>query len=608
MIQSIDPSGLGAITSGSTLQTLINNQNAVLGDLARSGFQGLLKGISAAGAVQQVFAALNSVYADMQAASAQAAKDPFVSADSSMQTAATNAVEQGLLNQQNAEFKAIDQAGTAASQAEAGTQDKTPENQAGAQVVAANNELANVEANIKAGKLQNVVSDTQTAIADANAALKAAQSALANAPSSEKAAAQAVVNAAQGTLDAANKLLPVSQHAAIANGQATPQIYDLGNGYSATTWGNTGYWSLVDPKGNGILVAADGSVSNLDGSSQWQFQTTSTFVLPDDTKITVVPGSSGTNVEFVRGKHHVEFDGLGKGTPQIVGPDENGRNVDAAQNDGYIFNLGSDAGQWTLNGFNIANGSTVATQPFTNELKLDPTAIPISPDLVAYLATQGVTLQSYANDGKYNDTELFSGAIGVIKSADALTNSFNTILQASTLANKTMLDLTVFLQQLQVKQGQKNQQRAQEELQNEPTDQQQIATFRQRLDTAQRLLTANANTLQPQTISSTGPAPIVLNVTTPTVDQNLRGTTNSTGPQATGTTNSALTGNLPQNRASRLLGAVPLQVLEAVKCAESAHESDADRPEWRTRSDGFAGQPVYSWGPNRGESSHYSGE
>ncbi|MBV8588344.1 MAG: hypothetical protein JO308_18820, partial [Verrucomicrobia bacterium] len=165
MIQSIDPSGLGAITSGSTLQTLINNQNAVLGDLARSGFQGLLKGISAAGAVQQVFAALNSVYADMQAASAQAAKDPFVSADSSMQTATTNAVEQGLLNQQNTEFTAISQAGTAASQAEAGTQAKTPENQAGAQVVAANNELANVEANIKAGKLQNVVSDTQTAIA-----------------------------------------------------------------------------------------------------------------------------------------------------------------------------------------------------------------------------------------------------------------------------------------------------------------------------------------------------------------------------------------------------------------------------------------------------------
>ncbi|MBB5037707.1 DUF1521 domain-containing protein [Prosthecobacter dejongeii] len=244
----------------------------------------------------------------------------------------------------------------------------------------------------------------------------------------------------------ANSVISFADNAPIAKiRHQTPTMHDLGDGYSISTWGNTGFWTLTDSSGAGILVQPDGSVNNLNGGSGWKFENTSTFVLPNLTKITVTPGST-TNLLITRGAHAFTINNLSNNAwPNVSSyTDLNGREVDRASNDGHVLQMGGSAYNWSNNGNNLGDAGgreIIGTVAITNKLRLDPTDVSISPEMQGFLRDLGLTDYDYDGDGKLNNLELLEVANLTTSYIKQMQDAYEQTLARIAAANQALSDL-----------------------------------------------------------------------------------------------------------------------------------------------------------------------
>ncbi|MCX5769559.1 MAG: DUF1521 domain-containing protein [Candidatus Hydrogenedentes bacterium] len=172
------------------------------------------------------------------------------------------------------------------------------------------------------------------------------------------------------------------------NFSVTGNEIDLGNGYKVVVNPNQSGmshsdWKIVGPNGESTTVWGDPHVREADGGS-FEFYGDSTFVLPDGTKISVGTVPYGDtqarlsgSLTITRGNQCVSVSNVNTESPSISAVTQNGREVDAQTNDGYIFTtVGKRADDWALDGAEVDAGATAAEEDvardpnFKNELKV----------------------------------------------------------------------------------------------------------------------------------------------------------------------------------------------------------------------------------------------
>ena len=125
----------------------------------------------------------------------------------------------------------------------------------------------------------------------------------------------------------------------------------LDNGYELEFSNERQEWTLTDEEGNVVRVWGDPHVDeNGDGSTDWDFKQDSTFVLDDGTKITVGTKDIGRDdgmtvsdtLTITRGDQAIEVTGIADNNVQISEVMNNGQELDAATNDGFVFFEGDD--------------------------------------------------------------------------------------------------------------------------------------------------------------------------------------------------------------------------------------------------------------------------
>ena len=292
------------------------------------------------------------------------------------------------------------------------------------------------------GLIASLTEDRDAALVSLNAAEQAVTSA-----QSVMAAAQAVEGSAQNTLALANAPISLID-------SENPTVFDLDNGYAVAIWGDSGFWTLTDANGEGIVVSPDGQVDPLDGSGEgWQFSNTSTFVLPDGAKITVTPGSSAS-LQVTRGNALLEVGNLAPGAnPSVNGPRKGGRAADGQQNDGHIFTTPGSSSQWksgsSLLG-SAGNREQVATDPIENELRLDSLDVELPEGMIDYLGRIGFDLgaNDYDGDGKLNAQELARVVEFLVGAAESISDAHRRVLAATAEGVAALFELNLFLEGL----------------------------------------------------------------------------------------------------------------------------------------------------------------
>ncbi len=228
---------------------------------------------------------------------------------------------------------------------------------------------------------------------------------------------------------------------------------DLGNGYLLATFGNTGISALVEPGGRQLLIGADGTVDDLWNTlhNQWRFNTTTTFVLPGDTKVTINPGNPA-NLLVSRGIHAMTIENLGPN--RVPQPSDytslNGRIMDRDSNDGYLVYY-SWGGNWAIDGNKLGdfnNRINTATTPRFSELRLDPTDITLSPEVSELRNELGITVLDYDGDGRFNDEEIAQVQVIFTQHVRNLEVAYNEALSRISAANTALMELTVMLDQM----------------------------------------------------------------------------------------------------------------------------------------------------------------
>lgn len=463
---------------------------------ALSGLSGLREAMGQSGDIAEAFRQLEQVRDDLNSAISAETNNRFSIASLRRDNQAViTAVDDSLKSQTSGVIVSANSAVSAANNANNGsgaasaTQNAATVNEEAALALAdGDSEQGRTKAGIAVTLSQQAVTSAQleltaaivqrdtaqVALNDANAALQAAQEATPQDPvliatlTATRDAAQAVLNAkqvavgsAQAVLGAAQETLSASQATlTLANSpialidSETPTVYDLENGYSVSTWGDSGYWTLIDENGEGIIVSPDGEVDPLDGSGEgWQFSHTSTFVLPDETKITVTPGAEAT-VRVSRGDATLQISELASGQiPEVKGPRKGGRGGDQAQNDGHIFTTTGPGSSWK-NGNNLlgdaGNREQVATTALQNELKLDPLDVEIPEELRSFLEENGFDFQAndYDGDGKLNAAELTVAAEFVTGVVGTFSATHQAVLTATAEGVEALFELNLFLEGL----------------------------------------------------------------------------------------------------------------------------------------------------------------
>jgi hypothetical protein len=134
-------------------------------------------------------------------------------------------------------------------------------------------------------------------------------------------------------------------------------------------------WQVTGPDGQTTKVSGDPHVAESEGG-KWDFQSDSTFVLGDGTRINVSTqpwGNAGarvtSNLEIINGNDRVNVSGIDQGTG-VVGP---------VTQDGYqhvndfgganVFVEGPKSDQWSFQGKEILGGSTLSELQLGNELQ-----------------------------------------------------------------------------------------------------------------------------------------------------------------------------------------------------------------------------------------------
>jgi hypothetical protein len=228
---------------------------------------------------------------------------------------------------------------------------------------------------------------------------------------------------------------------------------DLGNGYLLATFGNTGISALVEPGGRQLLIGADGTVDDLRNTlhNQWRFNTTTTFVLPGDTKVTINPGNPA-NLLVSRGIHAMTIENLGPN--RVPQPSDytslNGRIMDRDSNDGYLVYY-SWGGNWAIDGNKLGdfnNRINTATTPRFSELRLDPTDITLSPEVSELRNELGITVLDYDGDGRFNDEEIAQIQVIFTQHVRNLEVAYNEALSRISAANTALMELTEMLDQM----------------------------------------------------------------------------------------------------------------------------------------------------------------
>lgn len=133
-----------------------------------------------------------------------------------------------------------------------------------------------------------------------------------------------------------------------------PKEILLDNGYKIVIHGKKESWSIIDADGKTTKIWGDPHVSEGDRSGHWDFQSNSTFVLDDGTKITVDTTSKGrsdgnvyTNgLTITKGNQSLQVTGIADNKPEIGNPSLNGGQLDKSTNDGHVFMMGDHADDW----------------------------------------------------------------------------------------------------------------------------------------------------------------------------------------------------------------------------------------------------------------------
>lgn len=483
----------GALDASLAFTTVHNEQRELVAQTAISGLMGLQAILSETGIYGAAIANLQEASDSIELANVEAQKDPILVGTSANQTTAQNAVNAGRQAQVNRLFPGITAAQTAANNALSGTANGTAEKtaatdvkNAAADVYAANQALYNGDA-----------SQVQSAYNKASAAKTAAQAAYDAAPTARKPAALAVLNAANQTLAAAQTVVDLRNSPTGQLIGVTPTTTNLGNGYLLSTWGSTGLVTLVSPDGSGgIIIKNDGSVDKLDETGKgWKFDNTSTFILPGDTKVTFNPGTPA-DLLVTRGIHAFKVENIRPG--QAVDASDttslNGRVEDRASNDGHIITpRAGDSSAWQINGGLLGDAGsreTVATSAVTNELKLDPTDVAVSQDLLAFISSLGLTSTDYDGDGKLNNEELAELSLYVAKYVEQLQEAYNAALANVTQANGALFDLNEMLDVLRRENENKLDERSAESAENRAV----LQSIERRLVSALQLLRGGETT------------------------------------------------------------------------------------------------------------------
>lgn len=441
----------GALDASLAFNTLHNEQRELLAQTAASGLQGLQAILSSTGAYGVAIASLQETSESIELANLEAQKDPIIEGTSAQRQQVQNAVNAGRQAQVNRLYGDIDAARTAAGNAFNGTAAGTAERTAATQVRNAADAVRTANEAFYNGSTSQVQSAYNSAVTARNAA----QTAYNNAPDSRKAAALAVLNAANQTVAAAQKVVDLSNTPTAQLMGITPNVTDLGNGYLLSTWGSTGLVTLTSPDGSGgIIIKNDGSVDKLDETGKgWKFNSTSTFLLSGETKVTVTPGTPA-NILVSRGIHAYEISNLrpGQNVATSAYGELNGRVVDRASNDGHILRpRAGDSSAWELNSQLLGDAGSrevVATTEVTNELRLDPTDITVSPQLLGFISDLGLTSTDYDSDGKLNNEELAQLGTYIATYVQQLQEAYNQALANITQANGALFELNEMLDAL----------------------------------------------------------------------------------------------------------------------------------------------------------------
>lgn len=488
----------GALDGSLAYATVYEQHRELVTQTALSGLRGLEQILSETGIYGTAMRSLQEASAKIDEANIEAQKDPFKSASTSQRDQHRNAMINGFRSQ-GGQFSA--RASDLDNRAQAlidSTISSNPERTLANDLKWASSELYR----LGVGYLVNQ-GDPDASLHHATLARDAAStvqtkaqtlmqnlSAITPFPSARYDKVNEIYNAAREVVEHANSIIQFDTQSPIARiRNETPTTHDLGGGYSLSTWGNTGYWTLTDANGEGILVHPNGNVDNLKGGAGWKFDTTSTFVLPNQTKITVNPGSPA-NLLISRGIHAFTIGNLNGGASPSVSSytDLNGREADRASNDGHILELNGNAGAWR-NGGN-ALGDTggrevIGTVAISNELRLDPTDVTVSAELKSFLTELGISDYDYDSDGKLNNTELMSVATHTANYIKQMQDAYEQALQRLAKANAVINELNELLDRLRQESDKSAESRAQDS-----------ATAKSELQAIERRLVAALQSLQ----------------------------------------------------------------------------------------------------------------
>ncbi len=471
--------------------TVFTETQELISGSAIAGVGGLLQAIEENSAIQNAYAALDQSNAAWNTAIEYEENNHFSAADAATVQSTQDAVDAALQDQAAPLVSTANSAVTAANGASDGSSAATAVKNAAAKNLQAAQALASGDSDTGRTLADQAVSQANSALSAAESHVASLQSQLSSVqgqissiestpgfPASVQAnpaawalyqsllttrtSLQQDISEAQNVLVAAEQVKSAALETralayspiAIIDGE-TPTVYDLENGYTVATWGDTGYWTLIDENGEGIIVSPDGQVDPLNGDGEgWQFSNTSTFVLGDETKITVTPGSGGASVSIYRGDEMLLLEDLASGTvPSVTGPDKGGRVTDQEQNDGHIFMIGGDASSWTNGGLTLgdeAGREQVATTDIENELALDPTDVAIPDELRTFLEENGFdfTLYDLDGDGKMNATELSAATLFVVQLVSSFSDTYQSILDATAEGVEALFELNLFLENL----------------------------------------------------------------------------------------------------------------------------------------------------------------
>ncbi|MEJ2611492.1 MAG: DUF1521 domain-containing protein [Candidatus Thiodiazotropha sp.] len=141
--------------------------------------------------------------------------------------------------------------------------------------------------------------------------------------------------------------------------QENKTVY-LDNGYRLVCDGKECGWKLLDDEGKVLHVFGDPHVRESDGG-KWDFKADMTFKLEDGTKITVQTKDWGNgmtvsdNLIITKDNQCVQVTGIAADKPVISEVTNNGEEMDAKTDDGYVASEMGGVDDWSLNGNEITH-------------------------------------------------------------------------------------------------------------------------------------------------------------------------------------------------------------------------------------------------------------